>query len=165
MGLCRTGSCSQQLPSRRSRTHDRLCRGADPGHIPSHTKSHTAHSLAAGMSGTRSTQIHWCRLSRFHCRLSRSPRAGRSPTRMSPHSARPAAASWGPGRSHSDQRPGSSSHSLGGTHLAGSVGSSLPSPPEAGCPSGRAGRSAGSRSPRHPGTRIPGMALLPRSPR
>lgn len=50
--------------------------------------------------------------------LSRPPRAGRSPVHTSPRSARPAAASWGPGRSHSDQRPGSSSHSLGGTHLA-----------------------------------------------
>lgn len=43
--------------------------------------------------------------------------------------------------------------------------SSLPSPPEAGCPAGRAGRSAGSRSPPRPGTRSPGTALLPSSPR
>lgn len=165
MGPCRTGSGSQQLPSTTSRTRDRLCRGVDPGRSPSHRKSHTARPSAAGVSGTRSTQIHWCRLSRFHCRLSRPPRAGRSPVHTSPRSARPAAASWGPGRSHSDQRPGSSSHSLGGTHLAGSADSSLPSPPEAGCPAGRAGRSAGSRSPPRPGTRIPGTALLPRSPR
>lgn len=50
-------------------------------------------------------------------------------------------------------------------YLAGSEDSSLPWPPEAGCPAGRAGRSAGSRSPPHPGTRIPGTALLPSSPR
>lgn len=46
-----------------------LCRGADPGRIPPHRKSHTARPSAAGVSGMRSTQIHWCRLSRFHCRL------------------------------------------------------------------------------------------------
>lgn len=165
MGLCRTGSASQQLPSTRSRTRDRLCRGADPERSHSHRKPHTARPSAAGVSGMRSTQIRWCRLSRFHCRPSRPPCAGRSPVHTSPRSARPAAASWGPGRSHSDQRPGSSSHSPGGTHLAGSVGSSLPWPPEAGCPAGRADRSAGSRSPPHPGTRIPGTALPPSSPR
>lgn len=55
-----------------------------------------------------------------HCRnyLSRLLHAGRSPVHTSPHNARPAAASWGPGRRHSDQRPGSSSNSQGGTHLA-----------------------------------------------
>lgn len=50
-------------------------------------------------------------------------------------------------------------------YLAGSVGSSLPWSPEAGCPVGRAGRSAGSRSPPRPGTGTPGTALLPRSAR
>lgn len=46
-----------------------LCRGADPERSPSHRRPHTAHPSAAGVSGMRSTQIHWCRLSRFHCRL------------------------------------------------------------------------------------------------
>lgn len=50
-------------------------------------------------------------------------------------------------------------------YLAGSGGSSVPWPPGAGCPAGRAGRSAGSRSPPHPGTRTPGTAPLPSSPR
>lgn len=52
-----------------------------------------------------------------------------------------------------------------GWYLAGSAGSSRPGPPEPGCRAGRAGRSAGSRSPPHPGTRSLGTALPARSGR
>lgn len=42
MGLCRPNNCSQQHPSMRNRTRDKLCRGADPESIPFHTRTHTA---------------------------------------------------------------------------------------------------------------------------
>lgn len=67
-----------------------LCRGADPERGPSRRKPHTARPSAAGVSGRRNTQIHWCRLSSFHCRLpgergeeknqSHTPDAERPPT-------------------------------------------------------------------------------------
>lgn len=60
------------LPSQRTAApfaSSYLCRGADPGHSPPHRKAHTARPSAGGVPGTRSTQIHWCRLSKFHCRL------------------------------------------------------------------------------------------------
>lgn len=157
--LCRTNNCCQQVPSTRNRTHDKLHTETDPGSTPSHMRSHTAHSSLAGMSGTRSTQIRWCRLSMFHCRLSKCPHPGRSPVHRSPHSAHSAAASLHHGRRCSDQRSESRSNSLDGTQLAGSAGSSRPPAQQAGCPAGRVGRSAASRSPRRPGTRTRCMAL------